>query len=162
MTQKPQKNPIQMAGEVARHVELEMVALRSWSANFVGEGVPSFSDQLEGQTEHNQKFCLDRTTKLLDVIVDFSTAAREPEPKGAERFRVTCQLILRYSMQTIPDLNEEHFVQFAQLNAIMNAWPYFRELVQNSTSRMGLPPVVMPLFRVSRLDITERKAKTPS
>lgn len=36
---------------------------------------------------------------------------------------------------------------FAQTNGIYNAWPYWREFVQSTFARMGLPPVVLPLLR---------------
>lgn len=37
---------------------------------------------------------------------------------------------------------------FAAHNAIFNAWPFFRELAHSLVSRMGLPPVIVPLFRL--------------
>ena len=36
---------------------------------------------------------------------------------------------------------------FAETNGIYNAWPYWREFVQSTLARMGLPPVVLPLLR---------------
>ena len=42
---------------------------------------------------------------------------------------------------------------FAQTNGIYNAWPYWREFVQSTFARMGLPPVVLPLLRAR--EVTE-------
>lgn len=35
-------------------------------------------------------------------------------------------------------------------NGVFVAWPYFRDLVQSTTTRMGLPPVVIPVFSTGR------------
>lgn len=37
---------------------------------------------------------------------------------------------------------------FANTNGMLNVWPYWREFVQSITSRAGLPPLTLPLFRV--------------
>ena len=45
-----------------------------------------------------------------------------------------------------PKASEIH--AFARGNAVFNCWPYFRELVQNASARLGLPPLTVPLFKV--------------
>ena len=37
---------------------------------------------------------------------------------------------------------------FAKVNGLFNAWPYFREFVQSSFTRMNFPLVTLPLLRV--------------
>lgn len=37
---------------------------------------------------------------------------------------------------------------FKDGNAIFNAWPYFREYLQNNLQRMGLPPLTAPFLRL--------------
>jgi hypothetical protein len=41
---------------------------------------------------------------------------------------------------------------FARSNGVFNAWPYFREFVQSMATRMGLPPILLPLFRLRAPD----------
>ncbi len=36
---------------------------------------------------------------------------------------------------------------FAELNGTYNTWPYWRELVQNMTTRAGMPGITVPVFR---------------
>ena len=43
---------------------------------------------------------------------------------------------------------------FAETNGIYNIWPYWREFVQSTFVRMGLPPLVLPLLRAR--EMTER------
>lgn len=46
------------------------------------------------------------------------------------------------------DSNEDDLEHFAFANATFNAWPYWRELAQSMTQRMGIPPVVVPVFKI--------------
>jgi hypothetical protein len=48
-------------------------------------------------------------------------------------------------MEPVPGADE--LKAFADTNAVMNCWPYWRELVQSNVSKMNLPPLVVPLLR---------------
>jgi hypothetical protein len=43
---------------------------------------------------------------------------------------------------------EAALVAFASRLAVFNAWPFFRELAHSLVARMGIPPLVLPLFRL--------------
>ncbi len=47
-------------------------------------------------------------------------------------------------------LNEDALTEFGQHNVPFNVWPYWREVVQSAASRMGLPRIVLPPFRLGR------------
>ncbi len=38
--------------------------------------------------------------------------------------------------------------EFASTNVPFNIWPYWRELLQSTSMRMGLPPIVLPLRQI--------------
>jgi len=57
--------------------------------------------------------------------------------------RCTFELALR----TARPMTKDYFEVFAQVNLPVNTWPYFREFVHSTISRMGLPPVVLPLVK---------------
>lgn len=40
---------------------------------------------------------------------------------------------------------------FGRVNGTYNVWPYWREYVQSVTTRMGLPPLALPLLTVEAL-----------
>lgn len=44
---------------------------------------------------------------------------------------------------------------FAKTNGIFNVWPYWRELVQSMFVRMALPPIALPVFRLSEYSIKQ-------
>lgn len=62
---------------------------------------------------------------------------------------------LHYRLPPDFEGSDEALTAFAETNGVFNAWPYFREFVQNSLTRMGLPPIFLPLFRVPRTESSE-------
>jgi hypothetical protein len=143
----PPTNSFQMAGEVARAVELETVALRAVQAAFNGQSsVPKLPVPVQVRITHSEKFILDPEGKL-DVTIHFDVLGMPP--KGAtEGFDLHCDFVARYALHAGATFSEGHYSHFASLNALMNVWPYMRELVQSATSRMGLPSLVLTLFRI--------------
>jgi hypothetical protein len=54
---------------------------------------------------------------------------------------------LRYEFKVAPSrgLKKQVRALVTQM-CILHSWPYFREFIQNQISRMGLPPVLLPLM----------------
>lgn len=46
------------------------------------------------------------------------------------------------------EISPEDAESFAWINGVMNAWSYWRALVQSTLLAMGLPKLVLPVFRV--------------
>lgn len=42
---------------------------------------------------------------------------------------------------------KKEFGIFAEKNVPINAWPYARELVSNMTTKMGFPPLLLPMYK---------------
>lgn len=61
---------------------------------------------------------------------------------------VKIQYELEYALPDELKVTRAELDAFAKINGVFNAWPYFREIVQSATLRMGLPPVVLPVYRV--------------
>ena len=148
---QPDANPIKLAGRVAANVELQTIALRSLIARFEGDPLapPQFppSGHIQLSSGHQVAWQIRQEERFLDVRISFSTQGKE-KATNLERLRVDCELTLRYVLSPSLDVTEEHFKHFANLNAVVNAWPYYREAVQNCISRMGLPTLVLPLYRL--------------
>ena len=56
---------------------------------------------------------------------------------------------LRYKADTKVRTTQKDLQAFAEVNAVYNAWPYWREFIQNMFVRMSLPPLVLPVYRVT-------------
>lgn len=62
---------------------------------------------------------------------------------------MTIAYTLQYHVPNVPGYSEETLNEFARVNGTFNAWPYWREYVQSTSARMNLPPLLLPVFRVS-------------
>ena len=61
---------------------------------------------------------------------------------------IGCQLEAEYTLKDDYQPTADELNAFKQGNAIFNCWPYFREYVQNSVTRMNFPPPTIPFLRL--------------
>lgn len=90
-------------------------------------------------------------SNCLRVKASFRFAAHEGENSGAnDPVEVGATFEARYSLvkENMSDFTQEHYDAFARTNGIFNAWPYFREFLQSSLVRMGLPAFALPVLRL--------------
>jgi preprotein translocase subunit SecB len=62
---------------------------------------------------------------------------------------------LSYEIPDDDSFSSEELEAFGEVNAVFNAWPYWRELVQASLARMSMPPLTMPVFRLVPADTAD-------
>ena len=96
-------------------------------------------------TDNATKVEVDKENLRMFVYVDFNLVAIQndnPDPAVS----VIASFLLVYELTDIDGLTEQHFSEFAKINGVFNAWPYWREYVQSATSRMGLPPLTIPVM----------------
>jgi hypothetical protein len=55
---------------------------------------------------------------------------------------------LQYGVENAKRFSDDVLQEFARVNGTFNAWPYLREYVQTTSSRMNLPPLMVPVLRV--------------
>jgi hypothetical protein len=79
-------------------------------------------------------------------------AAAGGEGEGASHDAAPVQIravyILRYRVPGDITPSKRDLSLFAETNAVLNIWPYWRQLVHDMSVRMELPPILLPLFRV--------------
>ncbi len=66
---------------------------------------------------------------------------------------IRCVFLVSYEEVRIEEtqfVNEEALDEFGKHNAPFNVWPYWREVAQSASSRMGLPRIVLPPFRLKK------------
>ncbi|HNS73421.1 MAG TPA: hypothetical protein PKI81_08460 [bacterium] len=84
-----------------------------------------------------------------------------PDESGF-RIRHSCELVGRNSQRKIAikisavyliyfsshrDMTPEYFAVYKEASLPINIWPFFRELVHATTSRMNIPPLTLPLVK---------------
>lgn len=65
--------------------------------------------------------------------------------------------LLHYRLPDISKFTDNHIHAFAAINGTYSAWPFWREFIYTTLARMGLPPVTMPVLRLSeQIDNVEK------
>ena len=80
-----------------------------------------------------------------DFRLDVRTADEDEEALRAE---VRGLFELSYRVPDDERFSTHELEAFARINAVFNAWPYWRELVQASLTRMSMPVFTVPVYRV--------------
>lgn len=73
-----------------------------------------------------------------------------PKPESIPVARLSCDYAVQYSFvqdEFFKNLDEKDADQFAAYNSSVHVWPHIRELIHSMSMRMGLPPILLPLFR---------------
>lgn len=140
------KTPLELALTVSDRIELESVRLMSCNCEqlqLVGPGPKNF------EIEKKSTSGMDKGTKRVFVTIDFVLKTFETGADNKEPFVVIqASFLLIYNADTLEGITEEAVELFGSTNGIFNAWPYWREFVQNTTMRMTLPPLTIPVFRI--------------
>jgi len=77
------------------------------------------------------------------------TRPQEPSRRpGDPLVRIDCTWQMDYRLVGRYQPTAEAVKAFKDGNAVFNCWPYFREYVQNTITRMNLPPLTLPLLRL--------------
>lgn len=61
---------------------------------------------------------------------------------------VKASFMITYSLREGPDLTDDDVKDFCQVNAVHNAWPFWREFITSSLTRSGLHGVPVPPFMI--------------
>lgn len=87
----------------------------------------------------------------LHCFVDFYLRVKDHENEDAEnKIKLDAIFQLSYMIPENVKLKQAEIESFSDINAVFNAWPYCRELVQTQLARMGCPPIIIPLFRLKK------------
>lgn len=97
---------------------------------------------------YSAKFLTDEKNGYIIVIPEFHFKAFGENKTQEPVILIDASFVLTYQITSFDGLTPKGFEQFANLNGIYNAWPYWREFVQNTISRMSLPSLSIPVFRI--------------
>ncbi len=98
--------------------------------------------------DYSTKVHKDEKNGYLIVIPEFHFEAFRESKTQKPDIIIDASFVLTYKIDSFKGLTQKGFEQFANLNGIYNAWPYWRELVQNTIARMGLSSLTIPVFRI--------------
>lgn len=147
---------MQLATVVSERVDIEDIRLVETTARFFGTD-QEFPDQVH--TFVSREARAEAKDNRIRVFLTFrlrAEATRNEDEPNRDFLRIDAVFALTYSVSTLEGLSKENLSAFGELNGTFNAWPYWRELVQNFTVRMGLPGLTIPALKVGQRESTSR------
>ena len=161
MKRKPRSLSMAQVAKVASTVEIANVSFVSFSAR---QSLHLFEGNMVVEYAAKTKTRLDKKQSRIHVLVAFEMHAFPEEAKPSDKqVEIEATLKLVYDSPDAGKFSQEALDWFGRANGVYNGWPYWREFVQNATTRMGLPPLVIPTFRLpkaSKRSRPRRKAVT--
>jgi hypothetical protein len=133
----------------ARHVQIRTVRYIECSAKIWPDVLSGAAKQIKvsagftrPRVEQRDDAVIITTTFRLTLQAENSQAGSPPLA------RVSAGTELTYAREPGVEIETADLDDFAAVNAPFNAWPFWREFVQSSLTRLGLPPLLLPLFRI--------------
>lgn len=79
----------------------------------------------------------------LIVTHTYTLTAKNKDKKNALKIVGTFIVIF----ESNHEINDDFFDIYKETSLPLNVWPFFRELVNSTTSRMNIPPLTLPLLK---------------
>ena len=144
MTARKRARPIIKPSEYATFIE---------QIDIANIGLVSASAARLGDAERLSNSIMDIKTKAwyengqgeFRVFHRYNMNIKNAETRG-QTAKLSAVFVITYRSE-LP-LTEEIFEIFKGVNLPLNTWPYFRELAHNTFSRMNLPQIIAPAFKL--------------
>jgi len=120
-------------------LELDTLYLKELNTKFKEEFI---SSKLGLEIEEGNSF--EQENSILKVLYIFKLTAKD-EKKEGPAITIQARYTLRYNLSKEIQVTKDFMKIFSELTLGMLLWTYFRELVNNTVYRMGMPPLVLPL-----------------
>jgi hypothetical protein len=149
---------LRAAGRVGGHVEIASIRMVSvlfdvgTSDNFSVENY--HTEWMAGLESLDERRIVTRVSFRLADHHD--GAAADDESVDDQPLHGFADFELEYTIPLGKNFSQADVEAFADVNAVMNAWPYWRQLVQTTIAAMALPPIPVPVFRVPVSSLTDQ------
>lgn len=87
----------------------------------------------------------DVSPDFFDVQAVFSAGIEWASPDGVVVHAVKIDCVFVGHFHTTERVEEEHAKKFAEAESWLMFWPFFRQFVVDTTARMSIPPILIPL-----------------
>jgi hypothetical protein len=141
---KKAASKVDLATPVSQRIELENLLLLETVARrqpLRGTLPAHISVNVDVKTDANKK------EGVIQVRPHFVLVARFENESNDELMRIEAVFLLQYRVPSFDGLRKANITAFGEMNGLYNAWPYWREFVQATTVRMGLPALTVPVYR---------------
>lgn len=145
--------------KLARSIELTDIRPIAFLARLVAEP-PARGAKFD--VDIRPRLTWHRAGTTFTVVAHFSLRAVREGEKDRPFVLVSYRVAAYYRWNDGSDPSEETLRDFAESNAMVNLWPYFRTFVTNSWAQLGLEPFVLPVFRVKSASPPDDAEGAPS
>jgi len=104
-------------------------------------------EHLKCNVDYECEHFADKKTIVVDLLCSLNAYYDEAE-SGEAPLALKCTFRAHYVSESSAEVADDQLAAFGKATATFNVWPYWREFVQTMTSRMGLPPLTLPFFRL--------------
>jgi hypothetical protein len=138
------------ASVVSDKVRFNDVALTTLSvkrADDVGEG-PLRIEILIQEIEYG----IDNDLNQLVVKLTLALSAYKAHQEGGigePAVSIEATFAMLYACDRVAEIPAQNLEAFANTNAFFNLWPFWREVVMNTTARMRITPIVVSVLRLN-------------
>lgn len=141
-SKKRENEPFQTVINALSLNQLTLVSLSAYCSSFPENRVLDFGTEEVEWTIHKSLFICHIRFEVVGIDTD--------DDKAFMKISGTYQMIYDISGD-VEDLSQDAMNDFATFNASYNAFPYFRELLDNTAWRMGISPLLLPLLKPSQI-----------
>lgn len=148
----------EMAATMAQYAEFKDIYMEGCSAQFLeprAEMEMGEDAAIDVETSVSTEVEYDEDDHVIFVTSSCEALFMKDADKLLKRkkvlsIQVTFTLEYEYRVNGGPTGKafDKHLTAFANLNGVFNAWPYFREYVQTTTTRMGITPYYLPMYKI--------------
>lgn len=133
--------------EVSGKVEIVDIKLLACEAK--RHPVINLKKKNEIQLSQNAKAQVNKRNKSLHVMIENTLVALGEDQEAKDPYLVIkATFQASYRVSNFDGLTEEGYQRFADLNGVFNTWPFWREFIQSTTARFGLPCLTIPVYRI--------------
>jgi hypothetical protein len=140
MTTKPKLSPEEYR-KILTGINLIEISMKE-SKTFVNKDVKSATD-LAISIKDESHFEQDKDG-IINISQQYELDARKPKSKS-RYIQISLTFLVR--MNSKEPFTEDFFSIYKEVSLHLNTWPFFREFVHSTTSRMNIPPMTLPLLK---------------
>jgi len=140
-------NPFELAIPVSDRVQMQSILImESHSRRAEDERIALGGFSLKNEFSN---LGVEIRDNCISVRISFALRSiRDGETEADPVLVIGALFVLIYSIPSTEGIEDRNLAAFAATNGVYNAWPYWREYVQSTSVRMGLPPIAVPVFRL--------------
>lgn len=88
---------------------------------------------------------IDDLNDTIEFYPEFSVKLTDNEKN--EYTKIDFSLKIQYRIKNIANYEKEYLDEFRQRNIPVNVWPYAREFISSSTTRLGYPALIIDPYK---------------